>query len=474
MSFSTSRPGLSPCENVLAPFLCAEGLPFADVLTAADIEQAFAEEEVAFGAAATDFWTPALTLWTFLSQVLSGVKSCRPAVARAVVAMALTCAPKDIDTGNYCRARAKLPTTLLRRLTQQVGATLEQQAPAARLWHRQHVLLVDGFTTQAPDTADNQKAYPQPNTQKPGLGFPLIRVLVLLSLATAACQGLAIGPYQGKETAETALFRTLLDQLTPGTIILADRFFCSYFLLALLQARGVPAVVRLHQRRASDFRCGRRLGPDDHVVVWQKPKRPDWMDEATYAAMPATLTVREVRKQVSTPGFRVRQLDIITTLLNADEYTTEDIAELYHQRWHVELDIRAIKATMQMDELRCLTPFMIEKEIWTHFLGYNLIRKVAAQAAWERDVCARQISFAASQQVVLAGWSKLTEASAGERATLARRLLSTLTYELVGNRPNRIEPRAKKRRPKKMKLLTKPRVQAQAELRAGRREKKAA
>jgi len=474
MSFSTSQPGISPYENVLAPFLSAEGLPFADVLTAADIEQAFADEGVSFGNQSRSFWTPALTLWTFLSQVLSGIKSCRPAVVRALVTMSLTCDPKSIDTGNYCRARAKLPATLLRRLTLQVGTTLEQQAPDAWLWHGHQVVLVDGFTTQAPDTVDNQKEYPQPNTQKPGLGFPLIRVLVLLSLATAACRGLAVGPYQGKETAETALFRMLLDQLMPGTIILGDRFFCSYFLLALLQAGGVQAVVRLHQRRVSDFRRGQRLGPDDHVVVWPKPARPAWMDAATYEAMPATLTVREIRKQVSTPGYRVKTLTIVTTLLDAEEYTTEDIADLYQQRWHVELDIRAIKSTLKMEELRCLTPFMIEKEIWAHFLGYNLIRKVAMQAAWERGVCPREISFAASQQVVVEAWSKLSEATAAERSALGKRLLRALAHVQVGNRPDRVEPRAKKRRPKNVKLLTKPREQARARLLAGRGKKKGA
>jgi putative transposase len=474
MSFSTHHPATSPADDLLAPFLHASGLPFADVLTATDIEQALADEHVDFGSQPHSLWTPALTLWTFLSQVLSGLKACRPAVIRAFTAVALTRAAKDFDTGNYCRARAKIPAAVLQRLTLQVGLSLEQQGPASWLWRGQHVVLVDAFTTSLADTPENQQAYPQPKTQKPGLGFPLMRVLVMLSLATAACQGLASGPYQGKETSETALFRTLLEQWQPGTIILADRLFCSYFLLALLLARGVQAVVRLHQRRASDFRCGRRLGPDDHLVVWHKPERPDWMDEATYAAMPATLEVREIRKRVDTPGFRVKNLNIITTLLDADNYSGADIADLYHQRWQVELDIRAIKSTLKMDELRCLTPFMIAKELWTHFLGYNLIRKVAAQAAWERGVCPRQISFAASQQVVVEAWSKLTEATAAERAMLAKRLLQALGKEQVGNRPDRVEPRAKKRRPKPMKLLTKPRAQARAELLSGRGQDKAA
>jgi putative transposase len=453
---------------VLAPFLQADGLPFAQVLDADDIDQAFADEQVCFGQTAQAFWTPALTLWTFLSQVLQGVKSCRAAVARACVAMALTRAPEDLDTGNYCRARAQLPTAALKRLTLHVGNRLEEEALAAWRWQGRSVVLVDGFTVTLADTPANQKAYPQPSTQKPGLGFPLLRAVVLLSLATAAVRGLALGPYQGKESGETALLRTLLDRLPAGTIVVADRFYCSYFMVALLQARGVPVVLRLHQRRKYDFRRGRRLGADDHVVRWRKPERPDWMDAATYAALPETLEVREIRKQIDKPGYRVKTLVVATTLLDAEDYPSNEITDLYHQRWQVELDIRAIKSTLKMDELRCLTPGMVEKEIWVHMLAYNLIRKVAAQAALERGVCPRQISFAASQQVVLAAWSKLTEATADERLRLGQELLRMLGNEVVGDRPDRWEPRQVKRRPKKQKLLTKPRAQARAELLARR------
>jgi hypothetical protein len=456
--------GSSPFHDTLAPFLQAEGLPFADVLTAHDIDAACAAEQVAFGETAKSFWTPALTLWTFLSQVLHADKSCRAAVARAVVALALSRDPKDVDTGNYCRARAKLSVPLLRRLTVQIGKALEEQAPAAWRWRGRHVVLVDGFTVTLPDTAENQQMYPQPNTQKPGLGCPLLRAVVLLGLATAALQGLALGPYQGKESGETALFRTLLELLPPGTVVLADRFYCSYFMVALLQARGVDVVLRLHQCRASSFRRGRH----DHLVTWPKPQRPDWMDEELYAVMPERLQVREVHKKVTQPGYRVDHLIVVTTLRDAAEYPPDEIADLYQERWHVELDIRALKATLKMDQLRCLTPFMIEKEIWAHFLGYNLIRKVAAQAAQLRGVPARAVSFTASLQVVVGAWSKLTEATPAEQAEMAGRLLRCLGKEKVGHRPGRCEPRALKRRPKKQKLLTKPRAEARAELLAKR------
>lgn len=468
MSFSTNSNPTSQFDTVLAPFCQAEGLPFADVLTADTIAQAFADEQVSFGQKAHSFWTPALTLWTFLSQVVDdGSKSCRAAVARAVVATALTRPPSDCDTGNYCRARAKLPTSVLCRLTLQVAVALEKEAPALWRWQGRHVFLVDGFTVSMPDTAENQKAYPQPKTQKPGLGFPLIRVVVLLSLATAACHGLDWGPYRGKETGEPALFRTLLDHLEPRSIVLGDRFYCSYFLLALLQERGVDVVTRLHQARLKTFRRRGCSDREDRLVVWSKPEQPDWMDDETYADMPETVQVRYLYKRINIPGFRVKHLHVVTTLLDMVAYATEDIGDLYHQRWHVELDIRSIKATLKMDVLRCLTPFMIEKEIWAHFLGYNLIRKVAAQAALLRGVCPREISFAASQQTVLAAWSKLTEATVDERVQLARALLTALGKERVGQRPNRCEPRANKRRPKSQKLLMEPRERARAKLLAG-------
>jgi hypothetical protein len=448
--------------------LHSDGLPFADVLTTDAIARAFADEQVAFGQAPHSFWTPALTLWTFLSQVLHGLKACRPAVLRAFVALALCRPPRDVDTGNYCRARAKLPTAVLRRLTLQVGAALEDEALPAWRWHERQVFLVDGFTTSLPDTPANQARYPQPNTQRPGVGFPLLRVVALLSLATAAARGLALGPYQGKESGETALLRTLLDQLPADAVVLADRCFCSYFMVALLLAHGLQAVVRLHQRRSTDRRRAQRLGPDDYLVTWPKAERPDWMDAATYAAMPEALQVREISKRVDRRGYRVKHLTVVTTLLDADTYETEEVALLYHQRWQVELDIRAIKATLQMDTLRCLTPEMVEKEVWAHFLGYNLIRKVAAQAAVQRGVCPRAISFAASQQAVLGAWSKLTEAPAADRGRLAQALLAALGKERVGQRPGRCEPRQVKRRPKKQKLLMKPRAEARADLLRGR------
>lgn len=468
MPFYSPTPSNSSFEAALAPFLRDDGLPFADILPNEQIRQACLAEGVHFGTSARSVYNPAVVLWAFLSQVLGSDKSCRAAALRVLVlSVTLQRGPCSADTGMYCRARAKLPERLLRRLTYEVADQLEQAVPQPWRWKGRHVHLVDGAIVSAPDTAANQAAYPQPSTQRPGLGFPMIRLVVMLSLATALLTGLALGPYQGKETGEPALFRDLLDRLRRGDVILADRFFCSYFLVALLRERGVDVVFRLHQRRRVDFRRGRRLGPDDHGVVWHRPARPAWMEPEMYAAMPATLSVREVRTQVETPGFRVKEVVVVTTLLEASEYSREDITDLYRDRWHVELDIRAIKSSLQMEVLRCRTPAMLRKEIWTTFLGYNLVRKVSCQAALVAGKHPRQISFTATLQAVRASWETLTHSRGGDRLTLGKALLAALGREEVGDRPDRCEPRAVKRRPKKQALLRVPREEARQALLRG-------
>jgi hypothetical protein len=291
----------------------------------------------------------------------------------------------------------------------------------------------------------------------------MARVVVLLALATAALVGAAIGPCIGKNQGESALLNTLLDQLQSGDVLLGDRYYASYWLVALAYARGIDVVFRLHQRRGYDFRRGTRLGPDDHVVVWSKPKRPPWLDEKTYAALPETLTVREVRTPVNQPGFRVKELVIVTTLLDADTYTKDDITDLYHDRWHVELDLRSIKTHLGMDILRCKTPAMVRKEIWTHFLAYNLTRQVMAQAAADQEVHPRHSSFLGAVQNLNEFRLLLLTAPADKRGERVQILWLAIVAHPVGDRPDRCEPRAVKRRPK-WRYLTKPRAQARAAL----------
>jgi DDE family transposase len=458
-------------EQALAPFHHDKGLPFASVLPVAVVEKAFADEGIDFGDRDNAVFTPAVTLWAFLSQVLEKDKSCRAAVARVLsLRVATAQRPCSVDTAAYCRARAKLTASVLQRLALEAGRNLAAQAPRDWLWLGKPVTLVDGTTLTMPDTPENQAAYPQPLSQEAGVGFPILRMVVMLSLATASVVGMALAPYAGKETGETALLRQLLADRNAGDILLADRYYCTYWLVALAQARGVDVVFRLHHLRDYDFRRGERLGPDDHVVSWRRPPCPRWMDEKTYATIPLTLTVRELRVSITTPGCRTPELVVATTLTDAARYPKDDVADLYHERWHVETDIRAIKQSLNIDHLRCQTPFMVEKEIWAHFLGYNLTRKASCQAALLQEVHPRDVSFTATQQTINAARGQLTLAGLAERLRQGRLLLRELGKERVGNRPDRCEPRVVKRRPKPYKHLREPRAQARARILGQRRE----
>jgi len=452
-------------QLILTSFLQQSGLPFAQVLPEENIQQAFADAGVNGDAeqqrGTNIVYTAAVTLWAFLSQVLHKQenRSCLAATARVVVLMATLGRECSDNTGAYCRARAKLPLEVIERLTLQVADGCEQRVPERWLWKGRHVHLVDGSTVSMPDSADNQAAFPQPSTQEPGLGFPIARMVVLLSLATAMVTGMAMGPYQGKETGETALLRELFDRLHPGDIVLADRYYCSYFMIALLIMLKIDVVVRLHQCRKSDFCRGR-----DHLVTWLRPQKPAWMAQETYEQMPASIQLREVHVQVDQPGFRVGSLIVVTTLTDADEYSKDDVAELYHKRWLVELDIRALKVSLGMDVLRCQTPEMIRKEIWTCLLAYNLIRQSMLEAALPSKLSPRQLSFTAALQKIAASWATLSVCGQEQAVLLIAVELRQLATHEVGDRPDRVEPRANKRRPKPQKFLTKPRTEARAEL----------
>jgi DDE family transposase len=465
MSFYPLHPNFA---TVLRSFGSAAGLPFADALTEQDIHQACADEGVSFADATDAVYTPAITLWAFLAQCLSASKSCIAAVARVLVLrVGLGLPPCAAGSGAYCKARAKLPETLLRRLTRQVGTAVEEQAPDSWRWKGLRVQLADGCELSMPDTEANQKAYPQLKTQKPGLGFPRLRLVVLLAFATACLTDAAVGPCKGKGASETELFRGLLDRLGAGDVVVADRYYCTWWLVALLQRRGADACFRLHQRRHYDFAKGRPLGPGDHVVRWVKPARPPWMDEETYRGLPDGLEVREVQVVVNQPGYRVKHLVVATTLTDAARYSAADIADLYHQRWHVELDIRSIKQTLKMDILSCKTPAMVRREVWAHLLAYNLVRKVLAQAALAGEVTPRQLSFAGAVQTVNAFRWLLAVGSGPDSQRWVRVLLLAVATHGVGNRPGRVEPREVKRRRKGEKLMMRPRAQRRAELLAG-------
>jgi len=410
-------------------------------------------------------YTPFLTFWAFFWQALSPDHSCRAALKRIAAWEGRRGQAIDTDdTGPDCKARARLPASALRRLMRWLGRKTSQEAPAAWRWCGRRVKVVDGSTVSMPDTPANQQAYPQLGSQKPGPGFPIARIVVVFCLATGVVLEAAIGKCQGKRTGENSLFRSLWDELEPEDIILGDRYYCSYFDIAMLRRRGVDSVFRLHQRRPCDFRRGRRLGTEDQIVTWLRPPRPEWMDEATYAQIPETMEVRQVRIHVGTPGVRTRVIEIATTLLDPEVYTKADLGKLFRQRWHAELDLRSIKIVLGMDVLRCKTPEMVRKETWMTLLGYNVIRALMTQAAQEHQREPRRLSFKGALQTLVEFAPGLREGSPQERRWLRTILLRSIAGDEVGDRPDRFEPRARKRRPKPYPLLMKPRQQAKEAL----------
>jgi hypothetical protein len=439
-------------------------LPFHDILDAKTVEAALADEGVTFH---ERIYTPLVTTCVFLSQVLDPDHSCRAAVARLIVWMAVNgrkpCAP---ETSSYCDARLRLPLAVVARLVRQTARGVEGRAPDAWLWNGRRVTLVDGTTASMPDTEANQAAFPQMKAQKAGLGFPVARMVALIALATGVVRDLAVGPYQGKETGETALFRTLWGGLEAGEVVLGDRCFASFFGVEGLSRRGVDVVFRMHQRRKFDFRRGRRVGIEDHVVTWTKPARPDWMDEASYAQVPGELEVRELRVTIEQPGFRVNELVLVTTLLDAGCHSREEVADLFLQRWNIELDFRSIKCVLQMEILRCRTPEMVRKEIWMHLLAYNLIRGMMAEAGEAHGTEPRHLSFKGALQTMTAFQDALRQATPGARGPLIEALLKAIASHRVGDRFGRVEPRANKRRPTPQRFLNEPREQARNRLMA--------
>ena len=456
---------LDQVESLRRQFGQRLGLPFGDVLPAAVVEEAFRAEQVE---GYDCVYTPLTTIRLLLSQAIDPNPSLGQAVSRLLAErVGDGKAVISANTGAYSQARQRLPEGVLPRLTRHVGGALLQSLPSAWRWKQRNVKVVDGTTVSMPDTPANQADYPQPSHERPGLGFPLARLVVVFSLGVGTVLDAAVGPFAGKRTGEPALFRRLHACLEPGDVLLADRYYCSYFEIALLQQQKVDAVMRLHQCRPVDFRTGRRLGKDDHVVVWKKPKRPEWLDEATYAQLPDTLEIREVRLRSTVPGFRTQTIVVATTLRDPQEVTCRDLTDLYRQRWHAELDLRSLKQTMMMSILRGKTPAMVRKELWAHFLAYNLIRTVMAQAAQRHAVEPRTLSFKGALQTLVAFAPYVLVARPEELSDLGEQILTALAHHRVGDRPDRYEPRARKRRYDNFMHLRRPRAEAKALLLKG-------
>ena len=397
-------------------------------------------------------YPPTTVLAMFVAQALSADGSCREAVNVAMTNRLIAGLEMgSADTGAYCKARMRLPTECISGVALAAGVAVAQDVPEHWLWRGRPVRLVDGATVNLPDTPENQERYPQPRTQAKGLGFPQMRVVALFCLASASVLDAAIGPCEGKGGDEQTLLRKCLDSLQNGDILIGDAFYATYFLLCALLAGGVDGVFEQYgaRRRSTDFSKGEKLGVRDHIVVLEKPKkRPDWMSPEEYAQVPETIRVREMAV-----GGKI----LVTTFLDPKDTPKRQVHALYRRRWNVELDLRNLKTTLGMGELRCRTPAMAEKELWVYLLAYNLIRLVMALSALLCDQLPRQLSFKHAVQVWLAWWRRGGDPEDG--ATVYG-LLLFIGQPRVGLRPGRTEPRLIKRRHNRFGLLTEPREQA--------------
>ena len=441
-------------------FAQSTGLPLRDVLSASTIETALRAEGFRYRRCLLD---PVVTVWAFLSQILDTDRTCRKALSR-IWAYLSDRDPEEIDmdpeavadTGAYCKARQRLPEGGVKRLYGQVASRLEEGVEAARLWWGRHVYLVDGTTVLLPDTPANQAAYPQPPSQQEGCGFPLLKVVALFSLATGALKAAIQDVWSAYEP---ALLNRLEYALTAGDLLVGDRIYGTYTQVAEWTQRNVDVVFRLHQARKTDFRKGKRLGKQDRLVVWTKPKqRPKTMTREAYQQLPETMRVRLLRFAVAPKGFRTKQVTVVTSLLDPVLYRKEDIARLYGLRWEVEVDLRHLKASMDMDKLRTKSPEMIRKELAVYFLAYNLLRSLMAQAAHLHGRDPLRLSFKGTLQHLNTFLPLLAMAGNRQRTRFYDMLLCLVAREVIPDRPHRVEPRCVKRRPKFSRWLQQPRA----------------
>src|SRR5436190_13788219 len=414
-------------ETVRARFTSSQGLPFAEVLTEARIREVLDEHKVEYR---DRVFGPITTLWGFLSQVLSDDHSCRDAVSRVIAHRTAgglpACSP---NTASYCNARSRLPTGVLRALARRTAGQLPAAAAAGWKWHGRSVFVADGSHVSMPDTPQNQAAYPQVYNQEPGVGFPLARLAVLLSLASGACHDLAIAPYAGKGTGETTLLRQMYGSLSAGDVVVADALFDNYFLIWELRQLGIDIVAREQAERVGTVTVQRR--PDGDLIVWQRPNKPRGMTGEQYRRYPKSQAMRRVSVDARDKDNRAEQFEVVTTLLDTS-IGGGQIGGLYERRWEGEVDIRSVKSVMKMDILRCKSPEMVRKEIWAHLLAYNLLRTVMAVAAAQSEGETLKISFKGAKQAVTAFATKLEAARPTDRARLIDVLLATVAYHRVG------------------------------------------
>ena len=429
------------------------GLPFQELLPESIIQEALKAEKITYRKRLFD---PFVTIWVFLSQALDTDKSCANAVSRVIAWLANENAliPSD-DTSAYCQARQRLPEKMLQQLFSIVAQKLESKTTKEHLWCGRHVKIVDGSTVSMPDTLENQATYPQPNSQAPGCGFPIAKFGVLFSLATGAAVTVIVDILN---THDVRLARKLYQELDSGDVLLGDRAFGSYADFVFVQNHSCDAVFRKHQGRNNNMRRGKRFGPCDQLVLWQKPKScPKGLTKEEFASLPLDLVLREVHYYINIPGFRTKQVTLVTTLLDAIEYPIQELVELYDLRWQVEINLNHLKTTLGMEQLRSKTLVTVRKELYIYLLAYNLLPTIMWEASTTYGVDPLQLSIQRTRQHLDNFIPELISASARKRDRLYQTLLETIVHKLVPKRIGRSEPRVCKRRPKAYPVMQQPR-----------------
>jgi Transposase DDE domain/Insertion element 4 transposase N-terminal len=431
-------------------FIHSTGLPFEELLPASQIEKAVKELSIKYK---NRLFSPVVTIWAFLSQVLDFDKSCQNAVSRIISWLSgENVELPSTDTSAYCQARKRLPEKLLQRLFEDSGKNLESKVNLLNLWCGRHVKVIDCSTVSMPDTPENQQAYPQSTSQQPGCGFPIASICVIFSLITGAAIALAIDKLN---TNDIKLARRIYQFLNPLDILLGDSAFCSYADFCWICNNRCDAVVRKHNGRCQKLQGGFRVGKNDKILTWYKPKTPPTtLTKEEFAALPDNLKIREIYYSINTPGFRTKSVTLITTLLDTKAFPTHKIIELYGSRWDVELDLRHLKTSLGMDILRSKSPDMVRKEIYTYLLAYNLLRSVMWTAGTTNSTSPLRLSLQGTRRHLINFSTKFLYASKTLRYKLYLTLLKIIVHKVVPHRPERVEPRKLKKRSKNYPYLT--------------------
>jgi hypothetical protein len=401
-------------------------------------------------------YTPLKTLHTFIKQVMSSDKSCKNAVS-GINAERMVSNKKavSVNTGSYAKARQRLCEGLIHELVKTVGCSEVETSSAWKPYGRA-LKVFDGTTITLPDTQANNDAYPKHNNKKGNaIGFPQIRLVAVMNLLTGSVVDYALDACKGKGTGEVSLLRSILGCINEGDIVVGDRLFCNFFLIHDLMEKQVDFIVPGNASRRYDFRQGRRVGEKDHIILWKKPRKPEGMSKDTYKQYPKDIPIRE---------YKINGVVYIATFLNASAYPKKELHALYKRRWEMEVHLNSIKTTMSMDTLSCKTPEMARKEIGVHLLAYNIIRKLIAAACIQEEAQPWSVSFKATLQLLNQVTPYLAFLSNKKRNHIFFQMLELIVKNKVGNRPDRVEPRARRLRSSPYPMLRNSRKEEQQKL----------